>query len=447
MASSGSDKSGFSGKLPSVRHLRVFEAVARLQSVTRAAEEIRLSQPALTQTIAKLEAEVGKQLLDRRVTGTYLTEFGSKFLVRTWRFFQHIEKAVAEISPPDDKASILKKVFRITRSQMRCHVTIARSKSFAHAAAELGISQPSLHRAARDLEVCLGVSLYRTSATGLIATEAGHILGRGLLLGINEMQSAAEELSTEGAALSHCITVGVQMLDPAPFLAVVMEAFSRASPESTIRVVNSTFEDLRQRIRIGLLDFTVGVLKDRSPDLHHEPLFADPYVVAARHGHPLVGQGFVSVEQLAAYDWVVPNSEAPRRHAFDHLFQGRGRMPRTSIECHSYAMIRATLWESDRLAILTRSEMLADRRMGVLDGLPTDALEPTPIIGLTTRANWIPTRKQQQFFDLLREHGAALTKADALPSAGLSRKRRDWGLPADPAAEALTHDLGERVAL
>jgi DNA-binding transcriptional LysR family regulator len=70
------DRSNPLAKLPGVRHLRVFEAVARLESVTKAAEEIRLSQPALTQTIAKLEAEVGKQLLDRRPTGTYLTAFG-----------------------------------------------------------------------------------------------------------------------------------------------------------------------------------------------------------------------------------------------------------------------------------------------------------------------------------------------------------------------------------
>ena len=400
------------GRLPSVRHLRVFEAVARLESVTKAAEEIRLSQPALTQTLAKLEAEVGKQLLDRRATGTYLTEFGRKFLARTWRFFLHIENAVAEVSPPDDKASILKKVFRITRSQIRCHVMIARSKSFAQAADELGISQPSLHKAARDLEANLGVTLYRNSATGLITTEAGEVLARGLLLSIREMQSAAEELSSQGAARTNFITIGVQMLDPAPFLAAVMEDFTRSSPDSTIRVVNSSFEDLRQRIRLGLLDFTVGVLKDDSPDLRHQPLFSDPYLVAARFDHPLVGQAYVTTEQLLDYDWIVQSPGAPRRQAFDHLFQGMDRVPRTSIESHSYATIRATLCESDRLTVLTRSELLADQRMGVLEHLSTAPLEPTPVIGLTTRANWVPTERQQAFIELLRQHGAALASRD-----------------------------------
>jgi hypothetical protein len=99
-------------------------------------------------------------------------------------------------------------------------------------------------------------------------------------------------------------------------------------------------------------------------------------------------------------------------------------------------MIRATLWESNRLAILTRSEMQADRRMGVLDGLTTAPLEPTPIIGVTTRAHWTATAQQQQFLDLLRSHGAALTEAEAQASSAAARVVRRWSVPPDPVARA-----------
>jgi hypothetical protein len=37
--------------LPSLRHLRAFEAAARLESVSGAAREVNLSQPALTQSL------------------------------------------------------------------------------------------------------------------------------------------------------------------------------------------------------------------------------------------------------------------------------------------------------------------------------------------------------------------------------------------------------------
>ncbi len=408
MADIASEKGSGVDNLPSPRHLRVFEAVARLGSFTRAAEEVRLTQPAVTQAVAKLESQVGRQLITRDARGAFLTEFGQKYLVRTRRFFQHIESALTEISTAEDQANILTKMFRITRTQMRCHVTIARAPSFALAASEVGISQASMQRAVRDLELNLGVVLYRHSRSGMIPTELGYILAHWLLLSLNEMQSAAEELSASEDIEPDFITIGVQIMDPAPFLAVVMEKFTRSNPDCSIRVVNSTYDDLRQRIRLGLLDFIVGVLKDESPDLFQEPLFRDPYVIAGRRGHPLAGVEIVTPEQLLAYDWIVPNPGAPRRHAFDHFFQSIGRIPRTSIESHSYATIRATLCEGDRLAILTRSEVLADERIGVLERLNAGPLRPTPVIGFTTQAEATSSQRRSAFLTLLREHGAEL---------------------------------------
>jgi LysR family transcriptional regulator of gallate degradation len=52
MVDLGSDRRGFSA---SIRHLRLFESVAQLHGVRRASEECHLSQPAVTQAIAKLE--------------------------------------------------------------------------------------------------------------------------------------------------------------------------------------------------------------------------------------------------------------------------------------------------------------------------------------------------------------------------------------------------------
>ena len=46
--------------------LHYFRTVARFEHVTRAAEELRVAQPALSKTLARLEAELGVPLFDRR---------------------------------------------------------------------------------------------------------------------------------------------------------------------------------------------------------------------------------------------------------------------------------------------------------------------------------------------------------------------------------------------
>src|SRR6266700_993856 len=81
-------------ELPNLRHLRVFQAVARLGSVSGASREARVSQPAVTQGMAKLEALLDVVLFERRQSGCYLTEYGRTYLARTNRMFTEMEEGL-----------------------------------------------------------------------------------------------------------------------------------------------------------------------------------------------------------------------------------------------------------------------------------------------------------------------------------------------------------------
>ncbi|MFN3208347.1 MAG: LysR family transcriptional regulator [Roseovarius sp.] len=56
--------------------LRPFEAAARLESFTRAAEELGLTQTAISRQIGQLEAELGLRLFERRNRAVFLTDEG-----------------------------------------------------------------------------------------------------------------------------------------------------------------------------------------------------------------------------------------------------------------------------------------------------------------------------------------------------------------------------------
>jgi DNA-binding transcriptional LysR family regulator len=60
--------------------LRYFVTVADEGQVTRAARKLEIAQPALSQAIAQLEAELGLQLLERHARGVTLTAAGVAFL-------------------------------------------------------------------------------------------------------------------------------------------------------------------------------------------------------------------------------------------------------------------------------------------------------------------------------------------------------------------------------
>jgi DNA-binding transcriptional LysR family regulator len=77
--------------------LRYFQAVARHQHVSRAAAELRVAQPALSRAIARLEAELGVPLFDRRGRRVRLNRFGTMFLARAGRALDELDQGQREV--------------------------------------------------------------------------------------------------------------------------------------------------------------------------------------------------------------------------------------------------------------------------------------------------------------------------------------------------------------
>lgn len=70
--------------------LQAFEAVARNQSFSRAAEELFLTQPAVSKRVAVLEDELGSRLFDRTGRRVLLTEAGRELEPRARRILQEL---------------------------------------------------------------------------------------------------------------------------------------------------------------------------------------------------------------------------------------------------------------------------------------------------------------------------------------------------------------------
>lgn len=90
------------------RTLEVFHAVATLRSFARAAETLYMTQPAVSQRIANLEAEVGERLLERSARGTSLTPKGELLLYYAERLLKTRTELIQAIAAPQPESRLIR---------------------------------------------------------------------------------------------------------------------------------------------------------------------------------------------------------------------------------------------------------------------------------------------------------------------------------------------------
>ncbi|MED1607659.1 LysR family transcriptional regulator [Cytobacillus kochii] len=78
-------------------HLKYFKIAAKYESMTKAAAELNISQPALSKTISRLEDKLGAPLFFRNGKQIKLNNFGRVFLERVNRIIYEIDESVKTI--------------------------------------------------------------------------------------------------------------------------------------------------------------------------------------------------------------------------------------------------------------------------------------------------------------------------------------------------------------
>src|SRR6266581_9315145 len=112
-----------------LRQLVYFEAVVRYGGFTRAAQQLRIAQPAVSAQIKRLEAELGSPLLERTTRRVALTHAGELFLARARSILGQIEGARADL---DELAAVTRGHLSIGATQLLAGIDLPGSLARFH---------------------------------------------------------------------------------------------------------------------------------------------------------------------------------------------------------------------------------------------------------------------------------------------------------------------------
>jgi DNA-binding transcriptional LysR family regulator len=286
---------------------------------------------------------------------------------------------------------------------------VVEHRNFSLAARAQHMSQPSVHRAARELERLIGVPLFEKTSFGITPTREAEKLARRARLAFAEIAQARAEVHALSGGESGRTVIGAMPLARSFLVPTALLEFTQQYPEHSVAIVEGTYEHLLASLRSGEADFLIGALRNPAPvaDVVQEHLFDDPLAIIVRAKHPLLARKRVTVAALSKYPWIVPRAGTPLRAHFHEMFQMAGLpTPTRAIECNSLIAARALLLESDRIMLLSAHQIHYELEAGLLIALPHPAGDVERPIGLTMRHDWHPTDSQRVLLDIVRRCSA-----------------------------------------
>ena len=297
---------------------------------------------------------------------------------------------------------------RVSIRQLRLVAAIAEVGSMVRAGEAIGMTQPGVSKAVRDLEQDLGVALFERGNRGVTPTNYGEALVRHAQRVLAQLEHAAQEIDDLAHGAGGRVAIGTLLAASAWLLPNAIARLRTERPRVIVDVVEGTNDRLQPMLLRGELDMVVGRLSEfrHRAGIHHEPIYSEEILLLARPGHRLARRAHLRLADLEDADWILPPPETSLRRQLEKAFSDAGLdPPRCVVQSVSLLTNRHLLRDSDLVGAWPGGVAADDLAQGHLVSLPIrlDGI-PWPV-GVSTRKQSRLSPAAEALLSMLRAAG------------------------------------------
>ena len=212
----------------------------------------------------------------------------------------------------------------LSTRHLRASVALARSGKFVAAAAELGLSQPSLSRMIQQAESELGVALFDRATRRVSQTAAGREfipVAERMLGDIMQQTRAIRELDgrLRGQLVIASLTSIAHYVVPAALV-----AFRRRYPGVFIQIREGVGSAVLEDVRSGMVDFGIGAVPEGQREFVIRSVIEERFCLVIPHQHRLTNSKSVRITDLANESVISMPPDSGLRRIIDGLAQAEG---------------------------------------------------------------------------------------------------------------------------
>lgn len=178
-------------------------------------------------------------------------------------------------------------------------VALADHRHFGRAAAACFVSQPTLSTQIKKLEDELGVALVERAPRRVMLTPAGHDIAERARRILAEVEQLRETAARTRDPEAGTVRLGLFPTLGPYLLPHVVPRIRQRFPRLELLLVEEKTEIILRQLREGRLDAGILALPLHDDQLHVEPLFEEPFLLAVPEGHHLAHRRHLSLKDLA----------------------------------------------------------------------------------------------------------------------------------------------------
>jgi DNA-binding transcriptional LysR family regulator len=261
----------------------------------------------------------------------------------------------------------------LNHRELNVFLAIARSGSVNAASQALGMTQPALSRSLRRLEDQLGAVLFTRHSAGMELTPFGVTLRRHAELVEFESNRVVEEIKMLNGAATGFVRVGLVPSVVSGLFRSALLRVNELSPRIQIRVIEGSGDRMVEAVARGEVDFAVvGRFHDEiEQDVVTSPLGSEEVCVAAGAFHPVFEKQNLSVGDLCAYPWALPEKGNAVWYGFHELFRRAGlEPPMPTVSSNSVHTLKTIVGQHAYLTMMTRIVFAFEEQHGLILPVP-----------------------------------------------------------------------------
>lgn len=142
--------------------------------------------------------------------------------------------------------------------QIESFLAVAETGNFSRAAERIGMTQPGISQAIRELESLLDIRLFDRTTRRVVLTSAGEAFHAGMTKSIEALDAAVTTALDKGALRQGHLRLAAPPFLAATVLPAVLASFRSRHPGLALELVDTTTEQILARVAAGQADLGLG---------------------------------------------------------------------------------------------------------------------------------------------------------------------------------------------